>query len=143
MSIQDTVHFDNTGEVVRHPLVKRFFLALVIVLVAVLGFGVGKLSGQGSRAGVEINYDPSALNDPLPAAPVTTAVKTSQTSSVVQAKNQARTPSGAVFASANGKRYYYPGCSNTISEKNKVSFATAAMAEQAGYTLSANCKAPQ
>ncbi len=142
MSIQDTVHFDNTGEVVRHPTLKRYFLALVIVLVAILGFGVGKLSGQGSRAGVSINYDPSLLKDPAPASPVSTSADTSQTSSVIAATIPVQSAKGAVFASVNGKRYYYPGCSNTISEKNKVTFATAAMAESAGYTLSANCKAP-
>ena len=45
----------------------------------------------------------------------------------------------AVTVSSKGTRYYYSWCKNTISEKNKVSFASAILAEKAGYTLATNC----
>lgn len=122
MSITETFHFDKGGNVEKNPLFKRFFLTLVIVLVAILSFGVGRLTSKRG-GGVEINYSPSALeNTPnTPQAGVSV--------------------SGSVVASSQGTRYYYSHCKNSISEKNKVTFATALMAEEAGYTLALNCKA--
>lgn len=47
----------------------------------------------------------------------------------------------SVFASKNGTKYYYLGCSgaNRIQEQNKVWFASGREAEAAGYTLATNC----
>lgn len=121
MSIPDTFEFDNRGEVVRYPWARRYFLTAVILLVALLASGIGRLTGdRGEGRGVSINFDPNLLAS---SSPVTSTL----------------TP-GSVTASSQGTRYYYGHCSNTISERNKVTFATAALAEQAGYTLAANCK---
>jgi hypothetical protein len=124
MSIQDTFSFDKDGEVVRFSWVRRFFVSLLIILVGLLSFGLGRLSGQGSREGsVRVSYSPSL---PAPA--------TSQPASAVV--------STAIVASSQGKKYYYPGCANNISDKNKITFASSASAEAAGYTLAANCQKP-
>ncbi len=128
MSIQETFEIDNRGEVVQNTVVKRFFLTLVVILVALLSFGLGRLSSQAERPGVEITFDPSLIGTS------TSPTAQNQTGAVVAA-----TKSGQVFASSQGKRYYYLGCKNTISEKNKVFFETAQMAEKAGYTLAAGC----
>ena len=47
-----------------------------------------------------------------------------------------------VIASKNGTKYYPLGCAgvNRISDANKVWFASAAIAANAGYALAANCK---
>jgi hypothetical protein len=125
MSIQDTFSFDKDGEVVRFSWVKRFFLSLVIILVGLLSFGLGRLSGQGNGAGeVKISYDQSDLA--LPSAIQSAAAVTS----------------GAIVASSNGKKYYYPGCTNNISDKNKITFTNYTAAEASGYTLAANCQKP-
>ncbi|MBX4195861.1 hypothetical protein KW796_02820 [Candidatus Parcubacteria bacterium] len=127
MSITEEFSFDKEGEVVRFPHLRRYFLASVIILIALLSFGVGRLTG-GEREGVTINYDPNLA---VPAA------------AVALSKPRVTADTGhSVFASSKGKRYYYPGCRNTISEKNKVTFATETMAEKAGYTLASGCKKP-
>ena len=115
----ETVDFDKDGNVVRFSPLRRLFLVLVIVLVALLSFGIGRLSGEGDRKPVSIQgvaLDKSVNNS---------------ASAILGVHG--------VFASSKGKKYYYPGCSNTISEANKVTFATAEMAESAGYTLASNC----
>ncbi|MBX4189652.1 hypothetical protein KW785_03640 [Candidatus Parcubacteria bacterium] len=129
MSIQDTFEIDKGGEVVRRQALKRFFLSLVVVLVALLAFGLGRLSGQGRVSGVEIKFDQSLLEGD------NTATALSSVPSV--SKEVLHT--GQVFASSKGTRYYYEGCKSTVSEKNKVFFESASMAEKAGYTLAANC----
>jgi hypothetical protein len=122
MSITEEFSFDKDGEVVRFAWFRPYFLTIAIALVAVLSFGIGRLTSE-NKGGVSINYEPESLPQTAPVA------------SVVQA-------GGSVTASSQGTRYYYANCRNTISEKNKVSFATALMAEKAGYTLAANCKRP-
>jgi len=129
MSIQDTYEFDNRGEVVKFPLVKRFFLSLVIILVALLAFGLGRLSGQGVHSGVSIDYDPNFLE----ASSTPERAQTAQTSAVIEATV------GQVTASSKGTKYYYSTCKNTISAANKITFTSASEAEKAGYTLAANC----
>ncbi len=122
MSIPEVFHFDNRGEVVEKSPIKPYFLAIVIVLVALLSFGVGRLTST-QREGVEINFDQSLLQNTASAANVSSSVTT-----------------GKISASVNGTRYYYPHCKSTVSEKNKIFFDSAAQAEEAGYELAVNCK---
>lgn len=51
-------------------------------------------------------------------------------------------PSEPVVASKNGTRYYFPTCSGAsrIKEENKVTFASIALAQAAGYTAASNCE---
>ncbi len=121
MSIPETFEFDNRGEVIKYGWFRPYFIAIVILLVALLSFGVGRMTGS-KREGVEINFDPNITQS-------------------TQVSPQALVPKeGSVTASVNGTRYYYSHCGNNISDKNKVTFATALMAEEAGYTLALNCK---
>lgn len=126
MSIQESFDFDNTGE----SLVRRLFLTLVIILVAVLSFGVGRLTGSHAREPIRIEYDPNL------AAPAV-----SQASSPVSSPAPS---SGGVIASKSGSKYHYPSCpgAKQIKEANKISFPSAQAAEAAGYTLASNCKGP-
>lgn len=122
MSIPEVFHFDNRGEVVEKSPIKPYFLAIVIILVSILSFGVGRLTTT-QREGVKINFDQSLLQNTVSTANVASAVS-----------------AGKISASVNGTRYYYPHCKSTVSEKNKVFFDTAAQAEEAGYELAVNCK---
>jgi hypothetical protein len=124
MSIPETFHFDNRGEVEKHPSFKRYFLAMVIILVALLAFGVGRLTGS-ERPGVSIDIDKEFLAQDGQGGAGNTAI--------------AGASAGQVTASSQGTRYYYSHCGNSISEKNRVVFATASLAETAGYTLAKNC----
>ncbi len=50
--------------------------------------------------------------------------------------------SGEIVASKNGKKYYFLHCSgvNRIKIENRVYFSTTSAAENAGYSIAANCK---
>jgi len=123
MSLSETVDFDKDGQVVHFSPIKQLFLVLVIILVALLAFGIGRLSQTGNREPIRIEYDQNL----------------SQVSGISTASVINSVPAGGVFASNKGKKYYYPGCSNTISEANKVTFPTPKDAESAGFTLASNC----
>lgn len=136
MSIQETIEFDKNGEPVHFSFIRKFFLGLVIVLVALLAFGIGRLSVEGKREPVRI-----VNNSQFP-------ISNSQSNSndsmdnenSLKIANSQIENLASVYASSKGTKYYYSYCKSTISEKNKVIFATARMAESAGYTLSATCK---
>lgn len=129
MSLTDLIHFDKNGEVVPDSLFRKLFLSIVVLLVGILGFGVGRLTAVGKGEPVRIEYDPSlTTNNSQP---------TTNTASAIQA-----IPEGGVVASSKGTKYHYPYCAGAkqISEANKVTFVSPQAAESAGYTLASNCK---
>ncbi|MES2214172.1 MAG: hypothetical protein V4465_02160 [Patescibacteria group bacterium] len=137
----ELIKYTADGPIERFSFIKRAFIPLLIILVAVLGFGVGRLTAPATHSGMKVEFDPSLgktteLSTYIGGAYVNEAAAVSGVNSN-PAPEASKT--GQVFASSKGKKYYYPGCKNTISEKNKVFFATAAMAESAGYTIAANC----
>ncbi len=114
-------------------LPRELFLGLVILLVGTASFGLGRLSGQEvARTPVRILY-PSAEEGRGVASGAG-----SQTASVAAAVALTR----PVVASSKGTKYHYPWCpgAKSISEKNKITYESAAAAEKAGYTIAANCK---
>ena len=121
MNISEEVSFGNDGHIERFPMVKKLFLALVIILVAALSFGIGRLTGEGSREPIRVEYDQSISNN-------------------VQ-KNQTAGALNAIIASKNGKKYYYSHCGgvNRIKEENKITFATPEAAQASGYSLASGC----
>ena len=121
MSLTEEVAFDNRGEMVRFPVLRRLFLALVIILVAGLSFGIGQLTGTKGRGPVKIEFDPTLSEN--------------QSASAIQAVL------GPIVASKNGKKYHYLDCpgAKQIAEKNKLFFSSAEAAEASGYTLALNC----
>ena len=130
MNIAETISFDKEGEATpggARGLIRKLFLSLLICLVAALSFGLGRLSGQGRGEPVRVEYDP-ALSTAAAAA----------SAPVLQSSN------GAVVGSKSGSKYHYPACpgAKQIKEANKISFSSKEVAEAAGYTLAANCKAP-
>jgi len=98
---------------------KDLILVVVIILVALISFGLGRLSKIGeSRVPVTIeNLSASVL--PTPGVGEKTIV-----------------------ASKNGTKYHYVWCSgaSTIKEENKIYFSSVEEAKSAGYTPAANCK---
>lgn len=126
MNIAETFTFDKAGEVERFPLFRKLFLALVIVLVALLSFGIGRLTGGGKGEPVRIEYDANLSGS-------------NQSSSVINAVTNSRE---GIVASKNSDKYHYSYCpgAKQISEKNLVTFTSAESAEASGYTLASNCK---
>ena len=140
MSLSEEISFDNRGEVVRFPLFRKLFLTLIIILVAILAFGIGQLSVVGKKEGVRIEYDPEISSSQFP-----TRLPDGQVSNQALISNENSLKienSDQVVVSKNGSKYHYLHCSSAeqIKEENKITFATAQEAESAGYTLASNCK---
>lgn len=128
--------FDESGHIVRFSFVRKFFLGLVIVLVALLAFGIGRLSVEGKREPVRI-----VNNSQFPISNLQSNSNDSMNNeNSMKIANSQIENLASVYASSKGTKYYYSHCRSTVSEKNKVIFATAEMAESAGYTLSATCR---
>jgi hypothetical protein len=145
MSIPETISFDKEGEALsRGPsreVFRRFFLVLVIILVGLLSFGIGRLTSTPTGEGVKIEYDPQMTNAQLPMASQVSAAATPLGHSTLDTGNSA---ASSVVASKSGSKYHYPSCpgAKQIKEANKITFPSAQAAEGAGYTLAANCKRP-
>jgi hypothetical protein len=136
MSLPEIISYDKDGQVGRFPLFKKLFLSLIIILVATLSFGIGRLSVVGKREPVRIEYDSSISNDQFLISNQVPSIKT-RTANVINAIQ-----SGSVVVSKNGSKYHFEHCSGAkqIKEENKIVFVSPSAAEAAGYTLAANCK---
>jgi len=107
---------------------------IIIVLVAISAFGLGRLSKTDSSAPLVITVSQEMATGSV------NPVNIDQTANT---PIYASTPAGKAFlASKNGKNYYSVNCSGAkrIKDSNKVWFATEAEAESAGFTKSATCK---
>lgn len=127
----------------KSPFLSKFAtgpwaMPLIVVLVGVGAFGLGRLSLINSQK------DSLKIYAPGPAA-------------VGEAARVLAAPSGApkrpaidpnqpknFVASKNGTKYYASGCpgASRIKAENQVWFGTVEDAEAAGYTLAANCTLP-
>jgi len=101
---------------------KDLILAAVIILVALISFGLGRLSKIGeSRVPITIE-NLSTIT---------------QTEKITDNKIM-----GNYVASKNGTKYHYPWCSGaqSIKKENKIWFSTVEEAQKAGYQPASNCK---
>ena len=99
------------------------FVILLIILVALASFGLGRLSVATQRTPeIAIEYPPFVTETDL-------------------TDTEAYKPRGSYVASKNGTKYYTLDCSgvNRIKEENKVYFDTTDEAEARGYDPAANC----
>ena len=99
----------------------EWLLPLILVLIGLTAFGLGRLSTVGQEG-------PRLIINNAPAVTQTAAVAASR-------------GSGVYVASKSGTKYYLPSCSGVsrIKEENKVWFATVGEAQAAGYTPASNC----
>ena len=117
-----------------------FYIVLIIILVGLGGFGLGRLSAlEEGRFPVYIENDErvqinlsgaaveavSALGDPK---------GREQEAAIIKSR--------LLVASKNGLKYHYPWCSGAqrMKEENKIWFDSAEEARKAGYMPAANCK---
>jgi len=101
---------------------KDLILTAVIILVALISFGLGRLSKIGeSRVPITIEQ-----------------VQQGESLDSIQGLPLEKT----FVASKNGTKYHYPWCSGaqSIKEENKIWFSTAEEAQKAGYSPASNCK---
>ncbi len=105
------------------------YLSILVILVGLSAFGLGRLSVlDEQRESVQIEYATS-----------TAAVGALPSDSSGNAPI-GDTQSEQVFGSRTGMKYYFPWCSNNISDKNKVWFKNKEEAVEKGYTPATNCK---
>lgn len=118
---------------------KDILVIMIVILVGLGSFELGRLSKENSSSGIKIGYpsqgqlksiDQTANVNPT-AESVKITATTKNSNSIV--KN--------FFASNRGSKYYPTGCSagKTIKLENRVYFATREEAVAAGYTLSSSC----
>jgi hypothetical protein len=121
---------------------KDILIVIIVILVGLGSFELGRLSkgddsqGQNINNGSQNNNDTSQISVDNP----TDVGRLDTTGDVVRQANPGR-PTSSFFASSKGKKYYTANCSagKNIKQANLVYFNTAAQAEAAGYTLSTSC----
>jgi len=115
---------------------KDILIVIIVILVGLGSFELGRLSKEGSSGGVKIEYPNQGLQQGTnQAANVISAVLD------VQSTTNSNTSTKTFFASSKGKKYYTISCSagKTIKQENRIYFRTGEEAERAGYTLSSSC----
>ncbi len=116
---------------------KDILIVIIVILVGLGSFELGRLSKENSSSGVKIEYpNQDSAQGTEQASNAVSAVS----SSIARTSNS--TPAGKnYFASSRGSKYYTLGCSagKSIKQSNRVYFATSDEAEKAGYTLSSSC----
>lgn len=108
---------------------KDILTIIIVILVGLGSFGIGRLSKENSSSGIKITYPNQEA----------TAIKAFD--SVQSTTNTSQKGSKGYFASKRGNKYYPIDCSSgkTIKEENRVYFNSSIEAEKGGYQLSSSC----
>lgn len=117
---------------------KDTLIILIVILVGLGSFELGRLSKENNSEGLKIEYTGTNMPQSLgnqPASPISASTNTKGLDS------QNSTSEKNYFASSRGSKYYSVGCSagKTIKQENRVYFSTGEEAEASGYTLSSSC----
>lgn len=107
---------------------KDILIVIIVILVGLGSFELGRLSKAGNSPGIKVEYPDQATQNDSGLVLGAEANKTN----VSQKK---------FFASSRGKKYYPVDCSagQTIKESNRLWFSTREEAESAGFELSSSC----
>lgn len=113
---------------------KDIMIVLIVILVGLASFELGRLSKVNDSTGIKIEYPSQMVNQETSTVSSVTSLNKTQPATNSTAKN--------FFASNRGTKYYPIGCSagQTIKLENRVYFATGEEAEKAGYELSSSCR---
>lgn len=125
----------NIKEKGKVLLRKDVYTAIVIVLVGVASFGLGRLSfTETEQLHVEIA-------NVFPEASVVIATENATEEGSVPPSNTVA-EQGLFVGSKNSNKYHYPWCPGAVQmkEENKVWFASVEEAKSRGYVPAGNCK---
>lgn len=108
----------------------RLFIALLLVVLVVTAFGLGRLAERAAQTPNPTSVSVAADHNE----------RTSTSSRLEQAVND--TSDIQYVASKSGTKYHLPWCpgAQQMKESNKIYFDSKTAAEAAGYTPAANCK---
>lgn len=114
---------------------KDILIVLIVILVGLGSFELGRLSKSGRSPGIKIKYPDQVTNQPANAFSASSDASYNDPES-------ASANTGSFFASKRGKKYYPLGCpaGSTLKEENKIWFETREEAEATGYELSSSCE---
>jgi len=106
------------------------FIVLAVVLVALISFGIGRLSAPKSEPIQIKNLEKASVED----------LMIEQVAST-EADSATASQEGKVVGSKNSDKYHLPDCpgAKQISEQNKIWFGSIEAAEKAGYKPAGNC----
>ena len=119
----------------------EFLLAVLIVIVSVSSFFLGRISvAEKSNKIQQKAQIVELITQPVSANANRDVANTERTVSTQSA--QSSDAQGAYVASKSGTKYHLPWCAGarSIKEENKVYFASKEEAEARGYEPAANCK---
>ncbi len=126
---------------------KDILVVLIVILVGLGSFELGRLSKENSSGGIKINYKNNDLLDSVDqGASVISSEIADMSRGVVKTQNSGPETSLEIsknfFASNRGSKYYSLGCSagKTIKQENRIYFTTGEEAQKAGYELSSSCQ---
>jgi hypothetical protein len=113
---------------------KDALVVIVIILVGLGSFELGRLSKNSQNNGIKIEY-------PDQEASIVGSID-ENSFNLNNLENSKKSISGNFFASNRGTKYYSISCSagKTIKEENRIYFNTSTEAQNAGYELSSACK---
>ncbi|MFA6445794.1 MAG: hypothetical protein WCW14_00900 [Candidatus Paceibacterota bacterium] len=113
---------------VEHLLSRDIFILLVIILVGIASFGLGRLSI------LKINTEPIKIEQQIG---LTASVVASQS---IKGEDITLAQGGIIIGTKSSKKYRYPWCNPLPAESNRIIFQSIEQAKIAGYTPVANCK---
>jgi hypothetical protein len=120
---------------------EEVYLVSIIVLVGLLGFGLGRLSTREEKVKTPVKLITSDATAQV--AQVSSSIRPTASPITAEEVHGASPAVGTeVVASKQGSKYHYPWCpgASKIIAANKITFASEAEAESAGYTKASNCK---
>jgi hypothetical protein len=121
---------------------KDILVVVIIILVGLGSFELGRLSKEDSQSGLKIVSTQAGDYSQNRAQGVNTASAVESVNNNNQGQSSQNQNSGKTFfASSRGSKYYTTSCSSgkTIKQENRVYFTTGEEAQAAGYTLSSSC----
>ncbi len=123
----------------------RDILTVVIIILVGLGsFGLGRLSTRGQLEGLKIEYTRPdiELRAQVPQIPINSQNPQNDSKSAPEVTQESKEIIKTFFASRKGSKYYSASCSGgkTIKLENKIYFSSKEEAEGAGYELSSTCR---
>lgn len=131
----------NWRERLTDFLNSRYFGATIIILVAIISFFLGRISGLEEKKPplkiISQALKEESLNQSANISDFQQAAAVGASPTLDSMAN-----SGQLVASKNGTKYHYPWCAGAkqISEKNLITFKSVEEARAAGYTPASNCK---
>jgi len=125
-------------ETIQDEKGKDILIVIIVILVGLGSFELGRLSKENGSGGIKIGYPNQAGNTISATESIDNLSINTETSPIIQNSNST---GKTFFASSRGSKYYTISCSagKTIKQENRVYFATGEEAERAGYTLSSSC----